>query len=93
MTAQIYRTDFPHQCRTHAIDGVTLIFHRPSGMTHFLASPIPDMLALLGATPMNAAELSAALCEQLGMPHDAEALTVVEARLAELVASGLVQAD
>ncbi|KKC27361.1 HPr-rel-A system PqqD family peptide chaperone [Sphingomonas sp. SRS2] len=92
MSSQIYRTDFPNQCRTHAIDGMTLIFHRPSGMTHFLDSPVPEMLALLGETPMSAAELSVSLCTRLEMPHDAEALAVVEARLAELIATGLVQA-
>lgn len=77
----------------HAIDGMTLIFHRPSGMTHFLDSPVPEMLALLGEEPMNATDLSIALCARLAMPHDDEALAVVEARLAELIASGLVQAD
>lgn len=92
VTAPLYRTDFPHHCRTHAIDGMTLVFHRPSGITQFLASPVPEMLALLADAPMDAESLTARLCEQIGMPSDDEALMVVKARLAELVASGLVQA-
>lgn len=91
MTAPIYRTDFPGQCRTHLIDGMTLIFHRPSGATHFLDSPVPEMLALLGAAPAAAAELAEKLCDQLGIAFDDEAVAVVETRLGELVASGLVQ--
>lgn len=92
VTVPIYRTDFPDHCRTHAIDGLMLVFHRPSGTTHFLDSPVPEMLALLADAPGDAAGLSLRLCDQLGVPHDDEALAVVEARLAELIASGLVQA-
>lgn len=72
---------------------MTLVFHRPSGTTHFLASPAPEMLTLLAETPMNAATLCQRLCEQLGLPHDDEALYVVEARLDELIASGLARVD
>lgn len=92
MTASLYRTDFPNHCQTHAIDGMTLVFHRPSGATHFLDSPIPELLALLTETPLNAIALGRALCEQLELPYDDEAQAVVDARLAELVASGLAQA-
>lgn len=93
MTAPIYRTDFPSHCQTHAIDGLTLVFHRPSGTTHFLDSPAPEMLALLAEAPMDAATLCGRLCAQLGLPDDDEALAVVEARLAELIASGLIQSS
>ena len=91
VTAALYRTDFPHHCRTHSIDGMTLLFHRASGSTHVLISPMPEMLSLLAEAPMDAAMLCRRLCERLELPHDDEALTVVEARLGELVASGLVR--
>ncbi|RYI03246.1 MAG: HPr-rel-A system PqqD family peptide chaperone [Acetobacteraceae bacterium] len=91
VTASLYRTDFPNHCRTHAIDGMTLVFHRLSGATHFLDRPVPEMLALLAEVPMDTAALTRALCAQLDLPHDEEAQAVVEARLAELVAIGLVQ--
>lgn len=70
---------------------MTLVFHRPSGTTHFLDSPVPEMLALLAEAPMDGATLCARLCAQLGIVADEEALTVVEARLTELIGSGLVQ--
>lgn len=92
MTAPTYRTDYPQHCRTHPIDGLTLVFHRPSGTTHFLDSPVPELLESLRAGPMDARHLTAGLCARLGLPEDEEALAVVEARLAELVAAGLVQA-
>lgn len=70
---------------------MTLVFHAPSGITQFLVSPAPEMLALLAEAPMDAAGLTRRLCEQLCIPEDDEALIVVEARLAELIASALVQ--
>ena len=92
MTAALYRTDFPNQCRTHLIDGMVLVFHRPSGATHFLASPAPEILELLAEAPMDATELSRKLCDRLDVPLDDEVLTVVETRIAELVGTGLIQA-
>lgn len=91
MTAPIYRTDYPGSCRAHAIDGMTLIFHRPSGATHFLDSPVPEMLDLLAAAPDDAAGLARRLCASLDVPDDDEAQAVVDTRLAELIAIGLVQ--
>jgi len=93
VTARVYRTDFPSHCRTHPIDGLLLVFHRPSGTTHFLDEPVPAMLAELARAPLDAAALCVRLCERIGIAHDEEALAVVEARLAELVASGLVVAS
>jgi len=92
VTAALYRTDFPNQCRTHPIDGMVLVFHRPSGATHFLASPAPEILELLAEAPMDAAELSRKLCDRLDVTLDDEVLTVVETRIAELVGAGLIQA-
>jgi len=95
VTTPLYRTDFPQHCRTHPIDGMTLVFHRPSGTTHFLDSPVPEMLELLAEAPADAAGLTARLCVRLGLAEDGpdhgEAMTVVETRLADLVAIGLVQ--
>lgn len=91
MADPIYRTDFPNLCVTHAIDGLLLVFHRPSGMTHFLDSPVPELLAMLADAPDDAAGLTRRLCGELGIEHDDEALAVIEARLDELVASGIVQ--
>jgi len=93
VTATIYRTDFPGSCRVHPIDGMTLVFHRPSGATHFLDSPVPEMLELLAETPDDIEGLTRRLCARLGTTDDDEARTVVGTRIAELVAIGLVQAS
>lgn len=92
VTPPLYRTDFAKNFRTHVIDGVTLTFHRPSGATHFLISPAPEIMALLSEAPMDSATLTRRLCATLDLPEDAEARAVVEARLAELVSAGLVLA-
>lgn len=72
-----------------SMEGLTLLFHRASGMTHILAPPAPQILAVL-AEPGDAeavlARLAAAFDFQPGEGADA-----VAARLAELEASGLVR--
>jgi PqqD family protein of HPr-rel-A system len=70
---------------------MTLVFHRPSGTTHFLSAPAPEMLILLSEAPMSAAALCRRLCEQFDLPEDDEAFYVVESRLDELIASGLAR--
>ena len=69
---------------------MTLLYHKPSGVTHFLASPLPEMLALLREVPCGADILAERLCHRLAIPCNDEAVTVVTERLAELAAIGLV---
>lgn len=92
MATRFYRTDYPGSCSIHSIDGMVLAFHRPSGATHFLDSPVPEMLTLLAEQADDARGLTKRLCATLGIAADDEAHVVVETRLAELVAIGLVQA-
>ncbi len=73
------------------IEGLTLLFHRRSGTTHILSEPMPEMLALLAAAPCDAATLADRLCEKLDLPCDDEARLVVQSRLTELSAIGLVR--
>jgi len=87
----LFTTDFPQLCLTREIDGLLLVFHRPSGTTHFLERPAPEMLELISGRPMTAEALTDALCERFGFGADAEARTVIAVRLAELVAVGLVR--
>ena len=69
------------------LDGLTALFHRPSGMTHIVAPPAPQILRALAATPADADELSARLSAQFDLEGGCEALA---ARLQELEAAGLV---
>jgi len=68
-----------------------LVFHKPSGATHFLAPPISEMLMIIAAAPCDAAALTQRLCDRLHMPVDEEAAAVVHKRLDELVGSGLIR--
>lgn len=91
MKKTVYCTDYPGDCRTYAVDGMTLTFHRPSGTTHFLDSPVLEMLELLAAAPDDPAGLTHRLCADLQIVEDHEALEVVEARIAELLSAGLIR--
>lgn len=72
------------------VEGLVLLYHRPSGATHLLDSPAPEILDLLAEQPCDAATLTHRLCELIDVVDDAEARTVVSARLDELAAIGLV---
>jgi len=37
------------------LDAFTAIFHRPSGITHLLASPAPEILEVLAEAPLDLA--------------------------------------
>lgn len=67
---------------------MTILYHRPSGITHVLLPPAPDILVALDAGPADVARIAA----RLGLEDEAdgEAMAVIAARLAELAGSGLV---
>ena len=72
------------------LDSFTAIFHRASGITHLLAEPAPEILAALAGGDLTLD----ALLDRLGEGYDlADAdRDALAARLAELVAAGLVEA-
>jgi PqqD family protein of HPr-rel-A system len=69
------------------LDGLTALFHRPSGMTHLLAPPAPQILEAIANNPGNASEIMERMSERFELEGGEEAIV---ARLAELEASGLV---
>lgn len=71
------------------LDDIAALYHRPSGQTHLLAEPLPQILAVLGNEMLTLSELQSALAVQHDMDGDSAALA---ARLAELVVSGLLVA-
>ncbi|WP_174287374.1 HPr-rel-A system PqqD family peptide chaperone [Sphingomonas bacterium] len=72
------------------LDEFTAVFHRPSGTTHLLTAPAPEILAALADAPLSADELLAALASDYTLADaDTQALL---ARIDELVAAGLVTA-
>lgn len=69
------------------LDAFTAVFHRPSGQTHLLAEPAPDILDTLGERALTLNELMTALAARFDL-DGAEGLAE---RLDELVAAGLVE--
>ena len=70
------------------LDGLVALYHRPSGMTHVLAPPAPEILRLLAGRSADLAGLLAGIEAEYQVEGGAAAL---EARLAELEAAGLVR--
>ena len=69
------------------LDGLTALFHRPSGMTHILAAPAPQILEALAGDAADVRELSIRLSRNFDIDGGHEALA---ARLDELETAGLV---
>ena len=90
MAGPFYISDPPDAVRIFELDGLTALFHRPSGMTHILAPPAPQILAALAEKAADAAELLRRVGEQFEVEDD-DKEEKIEARLAELEAAGLVR--
>ena len=82
--------DPPDRSRTLELDGLTALFHRPSGTTHILAPPAPQILAVLAGKAGDLDEILARMAESFELEAE-DAAASVEARLAELEAAGLVR--
>ena len=88
-----YRADLPAASRRVAAEGMTLLYHRPSGTTHVLLPPAPEILDLLAEGPADAATVAARIAEMFATEAGDEPIAdIVAARLAELAAAGLVAA-
>ncbi len=88
MAGPRYIADPEEMVRTVELDGLTALFHIPSGMTHILAPPAPQLLQALRRSPADAAELAERLGESFEVEGGAEEMA---ARLQELEAAGLVR--
>lgn len=87
MTDIRYAADPPQARIEQPLDALTAIFHRPSGATHLVAAPAPELLEALGAGPADAATLLARLAIRFELPD--AAIETIAARMAELAAVGL----
>ncbi|HEX8482801.1 MAG TPA: HPr-rel-A system PqqD family peptide chaperone [Allosphingosinicella sp.] len=90
MAASLYTADAPGTVRLVEMEGLTLLYHRPSGLTHFLAPPAPQILSVLARGPASAAEIASSMGETFEIESDDPAAAIA-ARLAELEAAGLVR--
>lgn len=89
MNPPLYRAADPATLRIVPLDALTLIYHRASGITHIVDSPVPEILEVLAVEPLGAHDLLARLGEHFDLVDaDPHALSV---RLDELAAVGLVE--
>lgn len=74
------------------LDMMTVIYQRRSGTTHIVAEPIPQILAVMGATPETADVITQHLAAAFYLGMDAQAAAeIVAARLAEMADLGLLE--
>lgn len=83
-----YRADPADAVLDVALEELTALYHRPSGTTHVLAPPSPQILESLREADATLIELEARMGARFEMIGDIGALA---ARLEELVAAGLVE--
>jgi PqqD family protein of HPr-rel-A system len=90
MAGPRYIADSAGEVRSVQLDGLVALFHAPSGMTHVVAPPAPQILEALHEGPGDAR----AILERIRARYEieeGEAAEAIEARLAELEAAGLVR--
>ncbi|MEA3004708.1 MAG: hypothetical protein QOH81_3496 [Sphingomonadales bacterium] len=90
MTGPRFIADPPEELRKVELDGLTALYHRPSGLTHILAAPAPQILDALAGAPGDAAEIAARISADFEIEAE-DAQAAIAARLAELEAAGLVR--
>ena len=86
--AAAYAADPPDQFLAVEVEGLTLLYHRRSGATHFLAPPAPQILNALAVGPATAAEVADRIAELYEL-EGSDPAAIIAARLAELEAAGL----
>lgn len=87
MPGPIYIADDAQARVTVPLDGLSLVYHEPSGATHIVAPPAPEMLEALREGPADAAEL----LRRLHARYDFDGDEAIHARLSELEEAGLVR--
>lgn len=72
------------------LDGLTLLYHRPSGITHIADRPVPEILDALTSNPQSLAGIAARLAADFDLTDDPQSRGL-EQHLEGLVALGLVR--
>jgi PqqD family protein of HPr-rel-A system len=89
--ARVWRPIAAETRTTVLLDSLTALYDRRSGQTHLLAAPLPEILSVLDAGPATTADLLARLAGAFDLEAAGEdPAAVLDARLAELAALGLV---
>lgn len=85
-----YRADAADALIVRPLDEIVLIYHRPSGQTHMVMSPVPEILAVLDMTPgCHALDVRDRLALDYDLGEPDAALAEITAHLEEMVRLGL----
>jgi PqqD family protein of HPr-rel-A system len=85
-----YKAEQADQLLIQPLDAMTVIYQRRSGITHIVAEPVPEMLAVMGDEGLTAGQVAQRLSAQFEI-DSAGADEIVAARLEELAQLGLVE--
>ena len=88
MAGPVFHADDRRAIRAVPLDGLTALYHAPSGMTHIVAPPAPQILEALQEGPADAVAILKRIATRYEVDGGAEAIM---ARLDELEAAGLVR--
>ncbi|MET0137061.1 MAG: HPr-rel-A system PqqD family peptide chaperone [Sphingobium sp.] len=87
----LYRAEPPDALLVQPLDELTLLYHRPSGQTHMVMSPVPEILDALRAGAADAMTLHARLLRAFDLGPADEAIPVIAAHLEEMTRLGVVR--
>lgn len=86
-----YRVEAEGGTLLRPLDDVCLIYHRASGQTHLVVSPVPEILAALGPDACTAADIAARLSSAYELGDESAAIAAIAVHLEELSTLGLVR--
>lgn len=91
MTGTSYRAE--PELIVRPIEDVTLIYHRRSGQTHMVVSPVPEILAVLAGSDeaFSIDAIVARLAGRFDLGDPVEAAAAVAVHLEEMAALGLAR--
>ncbi|MFM9853966.1 MAG: HPr-rel-A system PqqD family peptide chaperone [Sphingomonadaceae bacterium] len=90
MSDPLYSSGAAEAYQVTPLDALTAIYHRVSGMTHIVGDPVPQIVAALHGQAMSVTALLAALASDHGLIVDEDTTAALQARLDELLATGLI---
>jgi PqqD family protein of HPr-rel-A system len=86
----VYRAEPADQLLVEPLDAMTLIYQRRSGITHIVAEPVPEILAVMGDDALDATVVAQRLAAQFKIDAS-DASDIVQSRLEEMATLGLVE--
>jgi PqqD family protein of HPr-rel-A system len=90
MAGPRFIADAPECLRSVALESLSAVYHAPSGMTHLLAPPAPQILEALASWAGTAEDVLERIASSFEIEAE-DAVAAMAARLEELEAAGLVR--